>query len=172
MTLLKLSAEDAEWLGGTPRQWLAAGPAAVVVTRGGAGLTAYTRDGGEYTVPGERVDVVDTIGAGDTVNAALLHGLAQRDALSASALAALGAEGWRGLLGFAARAAAVTCSRAARNRRTPTRWPAERRRHRPGLRVPDPLGLAAARAAPRAATRWRTPRRPSPSGGCLSARAG
>ncbi|MFJ8654749.1 carbohydrate kinase [Streptomyces rochei] len=112
VTLLKLSAEDAAWLGGTPRQWLAAGPAAVVVTRGGAGLTAYTRDGGEYTVPGERVDVVDTIGAGDTVNAALLHGLALRDALSASAVAALGAEGWRGLLGFAARAAAVTCSRA------------------------------------------------------------
>ncbi|MFH8975557.1 carbohydrate kinase [Streptomyces sp. NPDC017890] len=112
VSLLKLSAEDAEWLGGTPRQWLAAGPAAVVVTRGGAGLTAYTRDGGEYAVPGERVDVVDTIGAGDTVNAALLHGLAVRDALGEQALAALGAEGWTGLLGFAARAAAVTCSRA------------------------------------------------------------
>ncbi|MFB8248251.1 carbohydrate kinase [Streptomyces sp. NPDC055952] len=112
VSLLKLSAEDAEWLGGTPREWLAAGPAAVVVTRGGAGLTAYTRDGSEYTVPGERVEVVDTIGAGDTVNAALLHGLAVRDALSGPALAALGPDGWSELLGFAARAAAVTCSRA------------------------------------------------------------
>ncbi|MFC8568259.1 carbohydrate kinase [Streptomyces sp. NPDC057245] len=112
VSLLKLSAEDAEWLGGTPREWLAAGPAAVVVTRGGAGLTAYTRDGGEYTVPGERVEVVDTIGAGDTVNAALLHGLAARDTLDAAPVAALGREGWTGLLGFAARAAAVTCSRA------------------------------------------------------------
>ncbi|MFJ8145166.1 carbohydrate kinase [Streptomyces sp. NPDC096048] len=112
VSLLKLSAEDAEWLGGTPREWLSAGPAAVVVTRGGAGLTAYTRDGSEYTVPGERVDVVDTIGAGDTVNAALLHGLAVRDALGAEAVAGLGAEGWAELLGFAARAAAVTCSRA------------------------------------------------------------
>ncbi|MFI8945921.1 carbohydrate kinase [Streptomyces sp. NPDC053750] len=111
VSLLKLSAEDAEWLGGTPREWLAGGPAAVVVTRGGAGLTAYTRDG-EYSVPGERVEVVDTIGAGDTVNAALLHGLAVRDALGAEAVAALGPEGWAGLLGFAARAAAVTCSRA------------------------------------------------------------
>lgn len=111
VSLLKLSAEDAEWLGGTPREWLAAGPAAVVVTRGGAGLTAYTRDG-EYSVPGERVEVVDTIGAGDTVNAALLHGLAVRDALDAEAVAALRPEGWAGLLGFAARAAAVTCSRA------------------------------------------------------------
>ncbi|CAM5727141.1 Fructokinase OS=Streptomyces fumanus OX=67302 GN=GCM10018772_65590 PE=3 SV=1 [Streptomyces fumanus] len=112
VSLLKLSAEDAEWLGGTPREWLAAGPAAVVVTRGGAGLTAFTRDGGEYAVPGERVEVVDTIGAGDTVNAALLHGLAVRDALSERGLGALGRDGWTELLRFAARAAAVTCSRA------------------------------------------------------------
>ncbi|MFJ9831938.1 carbohydrate kinase [Streptomyces sp. NPDC101169] len=112
VTLLKLSAEDAEWLGGTPREWLAAGPSAVVVTRGGEGLTAHTRDGAEYSVPGEKVEVVDTIGAGDTVNAALLHGLAARDALSAGGLAALGPDGWRRLLRFAARAAAITCSRA------------------------------------------------------------
>ncbi|MFE2356217.1 carbohydrate kinase [Streptomyces parvulus] len=112
VSLLKLSEEDAAWLGGTPREWLAAGPAAVVITRGGDGLTAFTRDGGEYAVPGERVDVVDTIGAGDTVNAALLHGLAARDALGPGGLVSLGAEGWTALLGFAARAAAVTCSRA------------------------------------------------------------
>ncbi|CAM5303428.1 carbohydrate kinase [Streptomyces hirsutus] len=80
--------------------------------RGGDGLTVFTREGGEYSVPGERVEVVDTIGAGDTVNAALLHGLAARGALSERGAAALGADGWRGLLGFAARAAAITCSRA------------------------------------------------------------
>ncbi|MFJ9816401.1 carbohydrate kinase [Streptomyces sp. NPDC101151] len=112
VTLLKLSAEDAQWLGGSPREWLAAGPSAVVVTRGGDGLTVHTRDGAEYSVPGEKVEVVDTIGAGDTVNAALLHGLSAQDALSPSALAALGADGWQRLLRFAARAAAVTCSRA------------------------------------------------------------
>ncbi|MFF9176339.1 carbohydrate kinase [Streptomyces sp. NPDC014793] len=112
VTLLKLSAEDAEWLGGTPREWLAAGPSAVVLTRGGEGLTVHTRDGAEYSVPGEKVEVVDTIGAGDTVNAALLHGLAAQDALSPRALAALGPDGWRRLLRFAARAAAITCSRA------------------------------------------------------------
>ncbi|MFK4150089.1 carbohydrate kinase [Streptomyces sp. NPDC004065] len=112
VSLLKLSEEDARWLGGTPREWLAAGPSAVVITHGGEGLTAHTRDGREYSVPGEKVDVVDTIGAGDTVNAALLHGLSARDALSAQGLAGLGAEGWTGLLRFAARAAAITCSRA------------------------------------------------------------
>lgn len=98
--------------GGTPHEWLAAGPSAVVITRGGDGLTAFTRDGSEHSVPGEKVDVVDTIGAGDTVNAALLHGLSVRDALSAEALLGLGADGWTRLLRFAARAAAITCSRA------------------------------------------------------------
>ncbi|MFG2130223.1 carbohydrate kinase [Streptomyces sp. NPDC048751] len=112
VSLLKLSAEDAQWLGGTPREWLASGPAAVVVTRGGDGLTVFTRDGAEHSVPGEKVDVVDTIGAGDTVNAALLHGLSTRDALSPSALAALDADDWTRLLRYAARAAAITCSRA------------------------------------------------------------
>jgi fructokinase len=112
VNLLKLSEEDAQWLGGTPRAWLAAGPSAVVVTRGGDGLTVFTRDGGEHSVPGEKVDVVDTIGAGDTVNAALLHGLSAQDALSPRALAGLGADGWTRLLRFAARAAAITCSRA------------------------------------------------------------
>ncbi|MCT9078824.1 carbohydrate kinase family protein [Streptomyces fulvoviolaceus] len=112
MSLLKLSEEDALWLGGTPREWLAAGPAAVVITQGGDGLTVFTRDGVVHSVPGEKVDVVDTIGAGDTVNAALLHGLSALDALSSPALELLGTEGWNRLLRFAARAAAITCSRA------------------------------------------------------------
>ncbi|MEV6763155.1 carbohydrate kinase [Streptomyces sp. NPDC051105] len=112
VTLLKLSEEDALWLGGTPREWLASGPSAVVITHGGDGLSAFTPDGTVYAVPGEEVDVVDTIGAGDTVNAALLHGLGTQNALSAEALAGLGADGWTELLRFAARAAAITCSRA------------------------------------------------------------
>ncbi|MFH8987511.1 carbohydrate kinase [Streptomyces sp. NPDC017940] len=112
VTLLKVSEEDARWLGGTPQEWLASGPAAVVVTRGGDGLRVYTRAGVEVSVPGVAVDVVDTIGAGDTVNAALLHALDARDALSADAVAGLGADDWETVLRFAARAAAITCSRA------------------------------------------------------------
>ncbi|MFJ8196191.1 carbohydrate kinase [Streptomyces sp. NPDC096152] len=112
VSLLKLSEEDAHWLGGTPREWLAAGPSAVVITHGGDGLTAFTRDGAVHAVPGEKVDVVDTIGAGDTVNAALLHGLSVQGALSPDGLAVLAPDGWTRLLRFAARAAAITCSRA------------------------------------------------------------
>ncbi|MEU0411748.1 carbohydrate kinase [Streptomyces griseorubiginosus] len=112
VSLLKLSEEDALWLGGTPQEWLAAGPSAVVITHGGDGLTVFTRDGAALPVPGEQVDVVDTIGAGDTVNAALLHGLATLDALAPAALTALRVDDWTRLLRFAARAAAITCSRA------------------------------------------------------------
>ncbi|MFC9617615.1 carbohydrate kinase [Streptomyces sp. NPDC056938] len=113
VSLLKLSEEDAEWLGGGIEGWLAAGPSAVVVTRGGAGLTAFTAMGdGPHAVPGVDVEVVDTIGAGDTVNAALLHALGSRDRLSRDGLAGLGPADWSDVLRFAARAAAVTCSRA------------------------------------------------------------
>ncbi|MER5786288.1 carbohydrate kinase [Streptomyces mobaraensis] len=116
VTLLKLSEEDAAWLAGAAdpaaavRQWSAAGPYAVVLTRGGAGLTVLTRDGLELSVPGEKVAVVDTIGAGDTVNAALLHRLDGHAALTPSP--SITAEQWHDTLTFAARAAAATCSRA------------------------------------------------------------
>ncbi|GAB7107628.1 carbohydrate kinase [Streptomyces phaeofaciens JCM 4814] len=111
VTLLKLSQEDARWLGGTPREWLSAGPSAVVITQGRDGMTAFTRNGGVHPMPGRNVDVVDTIGAGDTVNAALLHRLSRQDALSPHALDDMGPTDWEDLLRFAAHAAAVTCTR-------------------------------------------------------------
>ncbi|GAA0599841.1 carbohydrate kinase [Streptomyces crystallinus] len=101
VSLLKLSEEDAAWLGGGVREWLAAGPEAVVLTRGAAGLTVWTRHGEEVSVPGERVSVVDTIGAGDTVNAALLRVVAGRGRLSAAE--------WGVALRYAAEAASLTC---------------------------------------------------------------
>ncbi|MDH2390299.1 carbohydrate kinase [Streptomyces sp. HNM0663] len=110
VSLLKVSEEDAAWLGGPPAG-AASAPPAVVVTRGSRGLSVRTRAGLEASVPGVAVPVADTIGAGDTVNAALLHALAARGALAPTALDTLDADGWREVLGFAARAAAITCSR-------------------------------------------------------------
>ncbi|UQX00632.1 carbohydrate kinase [Streptomyces sp. RerS4] len=103
VSVLKLSEEDAAWLGGGIPEWLAAGPSAVVLTRGAAGLAVWTRAGERYEVPGRRVRVADTIGAGDTVNAALLHRLAGSDPDAAP---------WPEVLGYAAHAAALTCTRA------------------------------------------------------------
>ncbi|CAM5672297.1 fructokinase [Streptomyces spiroverticillatus] len=110
VTLLKLSEEDADWLGPDLPGWLAAGPAAVVLTRGAKGLTAFTAHG-EFSVPGVPVTVADTIGAGDTVNAALLHALSRRDLLSREAVASLPADAWHSLLTYAAHAAALTCAK-------------------------------------------------------------
>lgn len=114
--LLKVSDEDLGLLfPGVPHaelaaSWLARGVSAVVVTRGGEGALGWTAEAHAAASP-VRVDVIDTVGAGDTFQAALLTWLAEQDALSASALRALSAERLRAALQFAARAAAITCSR-------------------------------------------------------------
>lgn len=110
--LVKLSDEDAERWGRSPADLLDAGAGTVVLTRGSSGLTAHTRDG-VVEVPADSVGpLVDTIGAGDSVHAALLAWLARRDALDRDAVARLDAEAWHAGLGVAARAAAWTVSRA------------------------------------------------------------
>ncbi|GAA3808420.1 PfkB family carbohydrate kinase [Nocardioides panacisoli] len=91
----------------------ALGSRAVVVTRGGAGASAWTGCG-RVDVPSPRVTVADTIGAGDTFMAGLLVALADRDllgAVHAEDLGALEADEWAQVLGFAAAAAARTVGR-------------------------------------------------------------
>lgn len=92
-------------------EWARSGPALVVVTRGPEGATALRAEAGTLTVAGVPVDVVDTVGAGDAFTAGLLaaldeHGLLTRDALRDADTTAL-----RSVLSFAARVAAVTCTR-------------------------------------------------------------
>ncbi|MFD9337010.1 carbohydrate kinase [Streptomyces sp. NPDC060028] len=110
VSVLKLSQEDAAWLGGRVSDWLAAGPSAVVLTRGAAGLTVWTRGGAEHSAAARRVAVADTIGAGDTVNAALLHRLSGPAGSSDPADSADSAD-WPDVLAYAAHAAALTCTR-------------------------------------------------------------
>ena len=57
------------------------------------------------------VAVVDTVGAGDTFQAALLTALAERGHLTRDALPLLGADELAAVMAFAAQAAAITCSR-------------------------------------------------------------
>lgn len=114
--LLKISAEDldllypAQDITALARGWVAQGVALVVVTQGAAGVSAWTAQQALHVDP-VTVQVVDTVGAGDTFQAALLAALAERDVLSADALRAMPAAFLREVLGFAARAAAITCSR-------------------------------------------------------------
>jgi fructokinase len=114
--LLKLSDEDFDGLFPGERtderaaQWLAAGVGCVVVTRGAAGATAYAACG-RIDVAGTPVSVVDTVGAGDTFQAALLAALAGLGRLEGAALRGIGRDALAQVLGFAARAAGVTCTR-------------------------------------------------------------
>lgn len=114
--LLKVSEEDLHHLlpDVTPEAFAAdaleRGVRLVVVTRGAAGTIGMTSAGRARVAP-VLVDVVDTVGAGDTFQAALLTWLAEHDALEPSRLRSLSANELTAALTFAARAAAITCSR-------------------------------------------------------------
>ena len=114
--LLKVSDEDLALLypGRSAEDFaseaLAAGTLWVVVTRGGEGATSFTARG-SVSVPTVNVNVIDTVGAGDTFQASLLTWLAEAGRLSSEAMASLTIDETRDALTFAAKAAAITCSR-------------------------------------------------------------
>lgn len=114
--LLKVSEEDLGLLYGDrpiedfARSALSAGVALVVVTRGDAGAQAWTAAHSLQVEP-VAVNVLDTVGAGDTFQCALLTWLAEHERLSSGALREIGALELHDLLQFAGRAAAITCSR-------------------------------------------------------------
>lgn len=118
--IVKLSDEDLAWFGqpGTTEDfveaWLTRGPALIVITHGARGATGYSRAGSVTILP-PPVDVVDTVGAGDTFNGGLLACLSEHGMLSRSALSGLSMSGLRSALEFATSAAAVTVSRAGAN---------------------------------------------------------
>ncbi|MFM2067075.1 MAG: hypothetical protein RLZZ584_1984 [Pseudomonadota bacterium] len=114
--LLKLSDEDLERLypgadmDALAAGWLAAGVQLVMLTRGGQGASAWIR-AGRIDVGAPTVQVQDTVGAGDTFQAASLVALSELGRLSPAGMAALTLDEVRRLAGFAAAAAAITCTR-------------------------------------------------------------
>jgi fructokinase len=93
-------------------RWARSGPALVIVTRGEHGAVAVRREGGTLTVASPKVDVVDTVGAGDAFSSGLLAALDGRGALARDVLVALPASELDAALRFAAEVAALTCTRA------------------------------------------------------------
>jgi fructokinase len=114
--LLKASAEDLGLLfpGIDPAtlaaEWLQTGTALVVVTRGKEGASAWTA-AHHVEIRAARVTVVDTVGAGDAFQAALLAGLAERGLLTMAGLRSLPADVLAEVLTFATRTAGLTCAR-------------------------------------------------------------
>lgn len=89
---------------------LAAGTPLVVVTRGGEGAAGFTARG-SVVMPPVAVAVADTVGAGDTFQAALLTWAAETGRLTPAALAQVDETALAQALDFATRAAAITCGR-------------------------------------------------------------
>lgn len=120
--VIKVSDEDLDWIIPGPESHaekipllFKAGPAVVIVTKGGDGATGYLADGTEVSVPVQKVDVVDTVGAGDTFNAGVLTALDRAGHLNKPDLRALSASHLRDALELGAQVAAVTVSRAGAN---------------------------------------------------------
>jgi fructokinase len=111
---VKVSDEDLDWLypgkvvGEIVNKWLEKGVQLVVVTLGDKGITAY-RKSEEISVDAVKVDVADTVGAGDTVGAVLV------DAIVKNGLERLSGEVLKSMLSRAAKAAAITVSRTGAN---------------------------------------------------------
>ncbi len=114
--VLKLSDEDLGLLypGIDPAAFaadcLAKGAGLVALTRGGKGAFAWHASG-TVEVPPVVVDVIDTVGAGDTFQAALLARFEELGVLSPAGVRGMGAETLLDAMRFAAAAAAITCSR-------------------------------------------------------------
>jgi fructokinase len=114
-TLVKASEEDLEWLypdravEDTLSGWARMGPRFCVATLGEKGAVAYL--GGErLQVAAPRVEVIDTVGAGDSFMSSLLSIMDRDGALGAGGIAPT-REKLASWLGFAARASAITCTR-------------------------------------------------------------
>jgi fructokinase len=115
--IIKLSDEDFAWFADgssfedAARSWLNAGSKLVILTEGAAGARALSQHHA-WHVPGVTAKVVDTVGAGDTFTAGVLTSLHRAGALSKSALINPAPQLIDDALRFAARAAAITVSRA------------------------------------------------------------
>lgn len=118
--VVKLSDEDLAWLMGDgdvaakAAEILSAGSKLVLITEGAKGVTAYGQDH-EVFVAANKVEVVDTVGAGDTFNAGFLASLHNAGVLEKTKIAALSEADIRAALDLGVRTAAITVSRAGAN---------------------------------------------------------
>jgi fructokinase len=113
--LIKVSDEDLHLL--YPNQspesvlqgWLQHRCQLVFLTRGGDGASVFSRQHGTWSAPAVKVVMADTVGAGDTFQAALIAWLTEQRLDSVAGLQQLSRAQIDTMLGFAIRAAALTC---------------------------------------------------------------
>lgn len=113
--IVKVSVQDLDWLepAKSPQafatEWLSYGPQAVIITDGEEGVTLY-RDGKDpLKIPAPKVEVKDTVGAGDTFTGSMMVALLDKD--KTADFGEMSDDTWRDVLNFAANAAAFNCTR-------------------------------------------------------------
>jgi len=115
--LIKVSDEDLSLL--YPEQdpqrviegWLEHRCQIVFLTRGGDGATVFSRQHGTWSVPAASIKIADTVGAGDTFQAALITWLTEHGLDSVEGVQQLAREQIDAMLRFSVQAAALTCSK-------------------------------------------------------------
>jgi fructokinase len=116
--IVRMSDVDFEFLyggsdyAGKARSLIEAGAGLVVVTRGIKGAQAWHREAGAVEVQAPAIDVVDSIGAGDSFQAGLLFALRAIGRIGAKALMQMNSGELGRAVSFASACAAFTCGRA------------------------------------------------------------
>jgi fructokinase len=115
--LIKVSDEDLNLLyperdpQSVIHDWLERRCQLVFLTRGGQGATVFSRRHGSWSAPACAVLMADTVGAGDTFQAALIAWLTEQQLDSVEGLQRLSREQIDAMLTFAVSAAALTCGK-------------------------------------------------------------
>jgi fructokinase len=115
--IIRMSDVDFEYLygdddfAGRAKSMIAAGADLVVVTRGRRGVQAWHSEAGALEAEAPKVTVVDTIGAGDSFQAALLYALHALGRVRTGSLREMTADELHRALSFASICAAITCGR-------------------------------------------------------------
>ena len=115
--IVRMSDVDFEFLyggndyAGRAKSLIEAGASLVVITRGIDGAQAWHGKAGMVEVRAPTIDLVDTIGAGDSFQAALLFALRALERISAEALIKMNPDELGRALSFASICAAFTCGR-------------------------------------------------------------
>lgn len=119
--IVKASNEDFEWIFETnnykdcAKNLIDHGTAIVIITSGKNGAWVITSDKNEIEIPAQNIQVIDTIGAGDTFSAAFLAQLINQDVTSLQKLKTLEKTALEVMLNNCAHAAGITCSRQGAN---------------------------------------------------------
>lgn len=109
--IVKASDEDLDWMGADPGDLLGRGASIVLRTVGPDGVEAHLADGSTIEVAGRRVEVADTVGAGDSFSGAVLATLHSWNVRRPEVVAAMAPEMWRSAIEFGVAASAITVGR-------------------------------------------------------------